>query len=266
MCHGQIIETHYQIPSCPLTVALIADTHNCPSARIQSSLNQNAPDVICIAGDIILGHIPKHGYKMDESQNAIDLLYACANIAPTYFSFGNHERILAAQDISIIRKTGVTILDNDWIIHNNCAIGGLSPSRVLEYRAFRSSTNTRELYPQPHNAMSDTPPQPNLDWLDSFCSQPGYRILLCHHPEYYPIYLADRNIDLILCGHAHGGQLRYYNPFHKKWEGLYAPGQGFFPRYTSGIIDNRLVVSRGLSNTLLIPRLCNPPEIVYINI
>ena len=266
MFHGQIVETFYQIPNCPFAVALITDTHNCPPVRIQNSLNQHIPDVICIAGDIIRGHIPKYGLKMDESQDAIDLLSACVKIAPTYFSLGNHERILSTQDINIIRKTGVIILDNEWIIRSNCAIGGLSPSRVLEYRAYRSAINTCELYPQPHKAMSDIPPQPDLNWLDSFCSHRGYHILLCHHPEYYPIYLANRNIDLILSGHAHGGQVRYFNPFHKKWEGLYAPGQGFLPYYTSGVIDNRLVVSRGLSNTLLIPRLCNPPELVYLKI
>lgn len=266
MFHGQIIETFYQIPDCPFTVALIADTHNCLPVRIQSSLNQHVPDIICIAGDIIHGHIPNHGLKMDESQNAIALLSICANIAPTFFSLGNHERILSTQDLSIIRKTGVNVLDDKWIIHKNCAIGGLSPSRVLEYRAYRSAINTCELYPQPHKAMSDISPQPNLNWLNSFCSHRGYHILLCHHPEYYPTYLSNRNIELILSGHAHGGQIRYFNPFHNKWEGFYAPGQGFLPRYTSGVIDGRLVVSRGLSNTLRIPRFNNPPEIVYINL
>jgi predicted MPP superfamily phosphohydrolase len=81
---------------------------------------------------------------------------------------------------------------------------------------------------------------------------------LCHHPEYRDKYLKDRSIDLILSGHAHGGQIRLLG------RGLYAPGQGIFPKYTSGIHAN-MIISRGLSNTAgFIPRLFNPREIVYI--
>jgi predicted MPP superfamily phosphohydrolase len=116
-------------------------------------------------------------------------------------------------------------------------------------------------------------------------NHPGYRILLCHHPEYRDRYLrklsaqsdgrgvpsAGRNdqaenldIDLILSGHAHGGQWRLYNPFKRQWIGVFAPGQGLWPRWTKGVYEGRLVVSAGLSNTVSVPRLFNPTEIVYI--
>ena len=265
MCHGHIVETFYHVPECPCTIALIADTHNCSPYHILRSLHSHAPDIICIAGDIILGFVPKQKLKMEESQNAIDLLTACAGITSTYFSLGNHERILSTLDLRMIKSTGVIVLDNDWDTRDNLVIGGLSPSRVLEYRAFRTTMNTGKLYPQPRKAMSNSSPQPDLNWLDNYCSQPGYHILLCHHPEYYPIYLANRQIDLILSGHAHGGQIRFYNPFKKEWRGVFAPGQGFLPHYSSGVIDSRLVISRGLSNTLIVPRLNNPLEMVYIN-
>ena len=64
--------------------------------------------------------------------------------------------------------------------------------------------------------------------------------------------------SLVLSGHAHGGQVRLFG------RGLYAPGQGLLPRYTEGVHFRRLAVSRGLSNTQLVPRLFNPPEIVYL--
>lgn len=89
-------------------------------------------------------------------------------------------------------------------------------------------------------------------------SLPGYRILLCHHPEYYPRYLMGRKIDLILSGHAHGGQWRIGQ------QGIYAPGQGLLPRLTSGVVDRKLVISRGLFNRAMIPRVNNPTEIVYV--
>ena len=99
---------------------------------------------------------------------------------------------------------------------------------------------------------------PELTWLDGFCAEPGYHILLCHHPEYYPRWLRERPIELILSGHAHGGQVRILG------QGLYAPGQGVLPKLTSGVTEGRLVISRGLANCQRVPRLFNPPELVYV--
>ena len=67
-------------------------------------------------------------------------------------------------------------------------------------------------------------------------------------------------IDLTLSGHAHGGQIRLLG------QGLFAPGQGVLPRYTSGVYEGRLIVSRGLANTTFVPRLFNPTEMVYIHL
>ena len=99
--------------------------------------------------------------------------------------------------------------------------------------------------------------KPDLSWLNAVEALPEYKILLSHHPEYYTAYLQDRKINLILSGHAHGGQIRLFG------HGIFAPGQGLLPKYTSGIHPN-LVISRGLSNTALVPRLFNPPELVYL--
>ena len=110
-----------------------------------------------------------------------------------------------------------------------------------------------------HNLFRDEDATYGKSWgLDAFCAAPGYRILLCHHPEYYSKYLRDLDIPLILSGHAHGGQVRIFG------HGLYSPGQGVLPKLTSGVKDGRLVISRGLANRQKIPRLFNPPEIVYV--
>ena len=103
-----------------------------------------------------------------------------------------------------------------------------------------------------------TPP-PNLEWLKFFAALNGYKLLLNHHPEYYPDYIKELDIDLTLSGHAHGGQIRILG------QGLIAPGQGFFPKYTSGMYDGRLIVSRGLANNAPpIPRLFNRKELIFI--
>ena len=86
------------------------------------------------------------------------------------------------------------------------------------------------------------------------------KVLICHHPEYYPKYLKDMPIDIIVSGHAHGGQWRFFG------RGVFAPGQGLFPKYTSGVYDGRLVVSRGLKKTIIPPRIFNPREVVIIDV
>ena len=84
-----------------------------------------------------------------------------------------------------------------------------------------------------------------------------FTLLLAHRPEDFQTY-EEFGIDLTFSGHAHGGQFRI--PFVG---GLIAPGQGFFPEFTAGIHEkeqSKLVISRGLGNSILPLRLFNLPE------
>ena len=86
----------------------------------------------------------------------------------------------------------------------------------------------------------------------------NYKVLLAHRPEYFDVYAG--NVDLVLSGHAHGGQFRI--PFIG---GLVAPGQGFFPEYDAGLFSEgstTMIVSRGVGNSIIPIRLNNRPEIV----
>jgi len=90
-----------------------------------------------------------------------------------------------------------------------------------------------------------------------------FKILLTHRPEYINMY-SKYNVDLVLCGHAHGGQVRL--PFIG---GLVSPNQGFLPKYTSGeyiLKDTKMIVSRGLGNSIIPQRLFNRPEIILISL
>ncbi|MCR5449021.1 MAG: metallophosphoesterase [Solobacterium sp.] len=247
-------ETFYRIRMDQLQVterpviALVADIHNNPPARVIASLEKYRPDLIAICGDLIYGVESNPGFlKMEESENAMELLNSCVRIAPTYFSLGNHEYVLTRQDMELIRNTGTVILDNTWAeFRPGIFIGGLSSAR-----------------------MKGKSKIPDHQWLDEFEKLPGYRILMSHHPEYWALqepYLKERKIDLVLSGHAHGGQIRFRRK--GRWQGLYCHNQGLFPEYTSDIHKGPygyLVISRGLANTSQpLPRLFNAPELVYI--
>ena len=91
-----------------------------------------------------------------------------------------------------------------------------------------------------------------------------YTVLLTHYPENFANYYNSYNVDLVLSGHAHGGQ--FIIPFIG---GIYAPGQGFFPKYYTGLYkgnNSSMIVNRGLGNSCISQRLFNKPEIISITI
>ena len=205
-------ETTYQL-NTPCSIALLADIHNQPGDKILASLTAHRPEMICIAGDLVNGHA---GNTLVTQTKVHPLLEGCVELAPTFLSIGNHDWILTPEDMEVIRGLGVTVLDNGWTSWNGIHIGGLTSGIAVKIRT-RGWDGTNKGSP------------PETDWLDAFEQLPGYRILLCHHPEYFPAFLHSRSIDLILSGHAHGGQWRFFG------RGVFAPQQGLFPKYTSGV-------------------------------
>ena len=96
-----------------------------------------------------------------------------------------------------------------------------------------------------------------------YVAEDSFKILLSHRPELFDVYV-DHSMDLVLSGHAHGGQFRI--PF---FGGLVAPNQGFFPKFDSGVYEQdntKMVLSRGIGNSIIPIRINNPPEIVYIDL
>jgi predicted MPP superfamily phosphohydrolase len=251
-----------------VSLALLSDLHNADPAPVIASLRDHAPSLICITGDVLYGGRPEGDTSPLETQtNVHPFLRSCVAIAPTFLSLGNHEWMVDQEDLRLLSSTGVTVLDNEWtyisIDGQEIAIAGLTSGYVTDYRSFRAESGSPDRYPHQESisgiggAVHARDHKPETDWLPSFTSQPGYKIILSHHPEYWPL-LKDENIDLILSGHAHGGQWRFFN------RGVFAPGQGWWPRYTKGVYEGKLVVSAGLSNTTWVPRLFNPTEVVYI--
>ncbi|MBE6589079.1 MAG: hypothetical protein E7643_02760 [Ruminococcaceae bacterium] len=239
--------TRYTLASpspSPLRIALAADLHDEGHRETLEAIRAAAPDLILIPGDLT----DDEGL-LEADAPAYDFLRECASIAPTYYSLGNHEiacyhrgnpwrhptPIPPTQECrERIRETGAVLLDNDCVMHGSICICGLT-----------SGINKKEN-------------KPNAAALSSFAEREGYRILLCHHPEYYVPYIKETKIDLTVCGHAHGGQWRIFG------RGIYSPGQGLFPKYTAGVLDGRCIISRGIGNHTFIPRIFNAPEVILI--
>ncbi len=222
----------YKVGDRGLHIVLLADLHNKPWERIVEQTAALRPDIILIPGDLTLG--------FDCYDRVEGFVAACSALAPTYLSLGNHD------DPQVLQALPGTFLHNAYVDVTvqgiALRIGGLSaPSSRMGVPA-REKVSTA--------------------WLPDFCDTERCKILLCHQPEHYPAYLAELPIDLTVSGHAHGGQWRI--PFTD--QGIYAPGQGMFPKLTGGVTDGCLVISRGLSNSVCIPRFFNPREIVWIEI
>lgn len=220
-----------------LTFAFISDLHDYPNKPIFEAISQINPDAVLVGGDFIS--------EEKNSNRDCEFIKYAVSTAPTFCVFGNHEiRYNNTFEQSFeerIEGLGVKILNNEYVPFNGLIIGGLT------------SPQTEEL------GVKHTP-KPNTEWLSQFSSVNGYKILLSHHPEFYEPYIKPLNIDLTLSGHAHGGQWRFFG------HGVFSPGQGWFPKYTCGLYDERLIVSRGVGNQTLVPRINNNSEIVLLRL
>ena len=246
-----------------LTFAVMTDLHDAPTERIFEKLSALSCDAILIAGDFV------HKKSLKNSPNALKLLRACPKIAPTFISFGNHERNLVADDERLIRETGVTVLDDSHVLFKGIYIGGFtsfymedSAVKLGDESAGKTKYRLFKRMKMPSKSCGLTEyEERTFKWLGDFEKLDGVKILMCHHPEYYPAYLKGKNFGVIVSGHAHGGQIRLFG------HGFFAPDQGFFPKYTRGVYDENLVVSAGLAHTGgIVPRLFNPTELVVLKI
>lgn len=236
---------------------LISDLHDKEfdeaNIKLITKISEQNPDFIAVDGDMVLNT------KTDISVFK-NLLIELVKIAPVYCVYGNHERdLLNKIDFnSEVENLGALFLDNEDVVFTTSSgekilIGGLSDYPFYEFD--EPDYNT----PQKHFWDSFNEKTLNYD----------YSILLHHQPEFISTNLADSNIDLVLCGHTHGGMIRL--PF---LGGLFAPNQGIFagkilPQYTKGLYEfnnTKMVITAGLSKSGKIPRFGNPPEVCVITI
>ncbi|MBR6030234.1 MAG: metallophosphoesterase [Clostridia bacterium] len=214
----------------PLKTAILADLHNGPFDDLLPHLR--GLDCLLVPGDLV----NRHQHRQD---SALRFLEEAPKIAPVYYSLGNHELRLDGAEawMDAVRRSRVILLDD------RC-------------ESFRGDVNIGGVSSRWRDA-------PSTAGIEALSAAPGFRLLLCHHPEHFSAYVQEHGMDLAIAGHAHGGQIQLFG------HGLYAPGQGLFPRLTDGFyFDKRLLVSRGLTNSTVppLPRWGNPCELILLTI
>lgn len=227
----------------PFKVAFLADTHSCDFGKddheIIGKLEEMRPDIVLLGGDIVDDELPM--------EKGLALVKRIAKKYPSFYVTGNHEIWSGKHEYikNRIAGFGVKVLSGEMetIKINNTTVNimGIDDPDV-----------GASIYDAEHEKLKQMPEE-------------GIRLLLAHRPERVEDYRT-LGVDYVFSGHAHGGQWRIPLILDN---GLFAPNQGFFPKYTVGVHPlgaGKMIVSRGLSReSTRIPRFYNPPEIVMVN-
>ena len=224
-----------------MTLCVVSDLHNCfygeNQAELCGAIHAAYPDAVLIVGDVCSGTSDFGGMQA--------LLDGLGGRYPVYYVSGNHESDTGelAKIKKLLQTQGVHVLEGDSRLlsanGSTIRIAGLDDPISL----------TREEWSH------------RLESLQKEAQDGVFTVLLSHRPD-----RADRysGFDLVLCGHAHGGQVRIPGLLN----GLWAPNQGWFPKYAGGeyaLDDVTMIVSRGLEKSRA-PRIFNRPELVVVKL
>ena len=231
-------------------IAQVSDLHNAVfgenNAELLQILSECKPNIIVVTGDLVDAEHTNIDIALNFAKEAVQ-------IAGTYYVTGNHEASLPQYDElkTGLESIGVVVLeDTSMQLEYNgekvTLIGLSDPSFTIKEDMFGE---VPAMVSTKLNSLAD--------------DESSYTILLSHRPELFESY-AHCNIDLVLSGHAHGGQFRL--PFIG---GQVAPNQGLFPKYDAGLYtkgDTNMIVCRGLGNSIIPIRFNNRPEIVLLEL
>lgn len=225
----------------------ISDTHDSYSGnRLTPIISKELPDSIVITGDLIDARTT----NLDETMNFIR---AMTVIAPVYYVTGNHE---ARNDLN--QELEEKLIAQEVIVLNDEKVMLERAGEEIQLSGVRDP-----LFSVDSGLISEETADMKVRIEELLKESEGYNIVLSHRPEMFDTYV-ETKANIVFSGHAHGGQIRL--PFIG---GLFAPGQGFFPEYTSGVYHERnthMIVSRGLGNSLFPLRVNNNPEVVVIEL
>ena len=255
-----LIDVHYTVAVEGLTkgvrAAVISDLHGRElgkdNVRLIAKTAEQFPDVIFLDGDLVDRNSGEEDVRELER-----LIQSLCEIAPVFFSLGNHEQAYMRNDDTLLERieaAGATVV-NDSFVDVSIADQTLRIGGTLGY-GFYFGRSEEEFAASAEYVF-----------LKEFENTDFPTICLAHRPDTFIFNGAYDmwNIDVVVSGHTHGGLVRL--PFVG---GLYAPMQGFFPEYDRGYFqlgDNmQMIISSGLAGHGVLPRVNNLPEIVVVDL
>lgn len=240
----------------PIRIVHLSDLHNAEFGNENEDLialvAAQQPDLIFFTGDLVIG-------RKKETDAAMNLVEDLVKIAPVYVSVGNHEQMhednFGSDLTGMLRYRGAKVLEFSYeevtVRGQNLRIGGISGYCIPDIYLKTGEANLAE-----------------CEFLWDFQNTDRCTLLMAHMPA---CWIRNEGIslweaDLVFSGHTHGGQFRI--PFVG---GVAAPDMGWFPGWLEGQFPSRdetktLILSRGLSNSLPVPRLNNPPQVLVVDL
>ena len=227
----------------------ISDLHNAEfgdgNSKLIGMIKEAEPDIIAITGDII-------DSRRTDIDIALAFLEEVLKIAPCYYVSGNHESRIEEYDILKKKMINAGVM----VLENQISVISRSNSAIKIIGISDPSFNSDYLFGDEEFVMKS-----QLE--ETVQCEDAFTIMLSHRPEFFELYI-DYTADLVLSGHAHGGQ--FILPL---FGGLFAPGQGFFPKYDAGHFEKNgtnMVVSRGIGNSIIPLRVNNRPEVILVEL
>ena len=260
ICDLRLKTVYYTVESdklsTPIRIVLLTDLHSCRYGENQKKLveavQKQNPDIVLLGGDIFDDKMPYDNAELTVRQ--------LAEQYPCYYVTGNHEYwgYDVGTILDIVKDCGVNILagECDTITINGqmLSICGVDDPDAEVYMA-EGEPVERQLERADEAAKA----------AEKAVGEEIFSVLLSHRPELFETY-QKYDFDLVLSGHAHGGQWRIPGLLN----GLYAPHQGLFPQYAGGRYDYKsgtMIVSRGLAReSTPVPRIFNRPELVIVDV
>ena len=240
----------------PIRIVHLSDLHNAEFGNENEDLialvAAQQPDLIFFTGDLVTG-------RKKETDAAMNLVEELVKITPVYVSVGNHEQMhednFGSDLTGMLRYRGAKVLEFSYeevtVRGQNLRIGGISGYCIPDIYLKTGEANLAE-----------------CEFLWDFQNTDRCTLLMAHMPA---CWIRNDGIslweaDLVFSGHTHGGQFRI--PFVG---GVAAPDMGWFPGWLEGQYPSQdgtrtLILSRGLSNSLSIPRLNNPPQVLVVDL
>lgn len=212
------------------------------------------PDYILMTGDLL-------DRNHTDRKAAICALSGLLTLAPVYYVNGNHELALPEEKMWRFYRTmeemGTHLVFDD-VVSVSRGDESINIMGISEYTLY----GVHEVC---HEQGADVGEAALADMVDEISAEKdqNFTLLLAHEPQHIKSY-SRPGIDMIFCGHAHGGQFRLPGG-----QGLYSPGQGVLPQLASGAHrcgGSTMIVSRGLGNSVFPFRLNNRPELVVVTL